>query len=100
MVEEIDGFVVVGAAGSGERSLEVIWRTSVDLVLMDVNLPGMSGVDAARMLTARPDAPLVVLLSTHDEAEVDYRGSGAIGYVNKSLFSASRLVELWTAARS
>jgi CheY-like chemotaxis protein len=98
MVAEIEGFVVVGSAESGERSLEVIARTPVDLVLMDVSLPGMSGIEAARLLTARPGAPMVVLLSTYDEGELDYYGSGAVAYVNKSVFSASRLVELWTAA--
>jgi CheY-like chemotaxis protein len=100
MVDEIEGFVVVGSAESGERSLGVISRTPVDLVLMDVNLPGMSGIEAARLLTARPDAPMVVLLSTYDEGELDYHDSGAVAYVNKSVFSPSRLVELWTAATS
>jgi DNA-binding NarL/FixJ family response regulator len=99
MVDETEGFVVVGSAESGERSLGLISRTPVDLVLMDDNLPGMSGVEAARLLTARPDAPMVVLLSTYDEGELDYRDSGAVAYVNKSVFSASRLVELWTAAK-
>jgi CheY-like chemotaxis protein len=100
MVDEIEGFVVVGSAESGERSLEVIARTPIDLVLMDVNLPGMSGIEAARLLTARPDAPLVVLLSTYDEGELDYQDSGVVAYVNKSVFSPRRLVELWAAATS
>jgi DNA-binding NarL/FixJ family response regulator len=97
MVEEMDGFDVVGSAGSAEESLELIGATPTDLVLMDVNLPGMSGIDAARLLTAGADAPVVVLLSTYDEAELDCAGSGAVAYINKSVFAAAQLVELWAA---
>jgi DNA-binding NarL/FixJ family response regulator len=100
MVEEMDGFDVVGSAASAEQSLELIRDTATDLVLMDVNLPGMTGIEAARLLSAGKDAPVVVLLSTYDEAELDFAGSGAVAYINKSLFSASQLSELWTAATS
>lgn len=100
MVEEMDGFDVVGSAGSAEESLELIGATPTDLVLMDVNLPGLSGIEAARLLTTRPDAPVVVLLSTYDEAELDQSGCGAVAYINKSVFSAAQLTELWTTATS
>jgi DNA-binding NarL/FixJ family response regulator len=100
IIEEIDGFDVVGSAGSAEESLDLIAATPTDLVLMDVNLPGMTGVEAAGLLVAGPAAPIVVLLSTYDEAELDWRGSGAVAYVSKSVFSAAQLIELWTAATS
>lgn len=97
IVAEIEGFVVVGSAESGEQSLELIPPTRADLVLMDVNLPGMSGIEAARRLTAGQRAPVVVLLSTYDEGELDYRDSGAAAYVNKSAFSPHRLIDVWTS---
>jgi len=97
IVEEIEGFVVVGSAESGERSLELIPTTQVDLVLMDVNLPGISGIEAARRITAAERAPVVVLLSTYDEADLDYRDSGAAAYLNKAAFSPDRLVDVWTS---
>jgi two-component system invasion response regulator UvrY len=99
VVAETAGFVVVGSAGSGEDSLDRLRRRSADLVLMDVSLPGMTGIEAARRITAASDPPVVVLLSTYDESELDHRGSGAVAYVNKSAFSPKRLQQLWTRAR-
>jgi len=60
VVAETGGFVVVGSVASGEESLEVARELGPDLVLMDVNLPGISGIDAARRLNESPDAPAVV----------------------------------------
>jgi DNA-binding NarL/FixJ family response regulator len=97
IVDELEGFVVVGSAESGEQSLHLIPPTRADLVLMDVNLPGISGIEATRKLTAAPGAPVVVLLSTHDEGELDYRNSGAAAYINKSAFGPCRLVDVWTS---
>ena len=55
------------------------WRLAAalrpDLVLMDVNLPGIDGIEATRRLTAAPDGPVVVLLSTYDEDQFDLAGS-------------------------
>lgn len=97
MVGEVDGFVVVGSAQSGEQSLELIRQTPADLILMDVNLPGITGIEASRRLTAGPSAPVVVLLSTYDEGELDYSNSGAAAYINKSAFGPDRLIDVWTS---
>jgi DNA-binding NarL/FixJ family response regulator len=98
VVGEIDGFVVVGSAGSGEQSIELMAQTRPDLILMDVNLPGITGIEATRQLTAEPGAPVVVLLSTYDESEYDYRECGAAAYITKAAFSPDRLVDVWLAA--
>jgi CheY-like chemotaxis protein len=98
IVDEVAGFVVVGSAESGEESLELLSGRPADLVLMDVHLPGMTGIEAAQVLTTAPDPPVVVLLSTYDEGEVDHLESGAVAYVNKAAFSPSRLVEVWASA--
>ena len=87
-----------GATTSGEESLEVAAEVRPDLVLMDVNLPGISGIDAARQLTAAPAGPVVVLLSTYDEDEFDLEGCGASAYVAKAAFGPDRLSEVWAAA--
>src|SRR6478672_2110193 len=76
VVEETDGFVVVGSATSGEESLAVAAELRPHLVLMDVNLPGIDGIEAARRLVGSPGAPVVVLLSTYDEDQVDLLGCG------------------------
>ena len=98
VVEETDGFVVVGAAASGEESLARSAELAPDLVLMDVNLPGIDGIEASRRLTEPPGGPVVVLLSTYDEDEFDIDGCGAAAYVAKAAFGPDRLSEAWTAA--
>lgn len=98
VVEETDGFVVVGVATSGEQSLELVAELQPDLVLMDINLPGITGVEASRRLTALTRPPVVVLLSTYDEDQWDIAGSGAARYVAKAVFGPDRLSEAWFAA--
>jgi CheY-like chemotaxis protein len=100
VVDETDGFVVVATAASGEESVAAASQLSPDLVLMDVNLPGIDGMEAARQIHASGDGPLVMLLSTYDEDELDYADSGAAAYVPKRLFGPERLVQEWATAVS
>ena len=97
VVEETPGFVVVGSAASGEESLVVAARVRPDLVLMDINLPGIDGIEATRRITARPDPPVVVLLSTYDEDEFELDGCRATAYVAKAAFGTDRLSDVWAA---
>jgi DNA-binding NarL/FixJ family response regulator len=97
VVDETDGFVVVGAAASGEESLLLAARLAPELVLMDVHLPGIDGIEAARRLAAGGDGPVVVLLSTYDEDQFDLTGSGAASYVAKASFGPDRLSAAWAA---
>ena len=98
VADETDGFVVVGVVGSGEESVAAADELRPDLVLMDVNLPGISGVEAARQLKAGGRGPIVLLLSTYDEEEFDHQGCGASAYVPKGAFSPERLTQEWAAA--
>ena len=100
VVEETDGFEVVGEAGSGEEALDAAAVLRPDLVLMDVNLPGIDGLEATRRLRAGENAPVVVLLSTYDAPDgVRFVAeSGADGYVTKSAFGPDRLATAWSAA--
>src|SRR4051794_329764 len=99
---EAPGFEVVGEASSGEDALVVATQSLPDLVLMDVHLAGIDGVEATRrlMLGARP--PTVVLLSTYDtDAGRQFVAeSGATAYVNKGVFSPDRLEQAWSGSRS
>jgi DNA-binding NarL/FixJ family response regulator len=97
VVEETPGFVVVGSAASGEESLVVARELDPDLVLLDVNLPGMSGVEAAAHLSS---GHVVVLLSTYDEDEFDSSGCGAAAYISKAVFSPERLQRVWQESRT
>jgi DNA-binding NarL/FixJ family response regulator len=100
VVEETDGFEIVALAESGEESLELAAALRPDLVLMDVNLPGIDGLEATRRLLASDPPPVVLLLSTYDEeAGVGFVAeSGAAGYVTKSAFGPDRLEAAWSAA--
>ena len=98
VVEETDGFVLVGCAASGEESVASAGVLRPDLVLMDVNLPGIDGMEATRRLRAEgAAAATVVLLSTYDEEDWDGQTEecGAVAYVAKSAFGPDRLTEVW-----
>src|SRR5207244_5806865 len=77
---------VVGRASSGRGALEQVPLLKPDLVLMDLTMPGMNGLEATRRLKARPDGPRVILLTLHDNPE--YRAAAAAvqadGFVSKS----------------
>lgn len=92
VVEEVDGFLLVGMAESFEAAEDAL--DDVDLVLMDVNLPGVSGIEAAQRLSAR-GKPAVILLSTYDESIFEWTHSGAVDYIAKSSFSPERLSRSW-----
>ncbi|HEU0103285.1 MAG TPA: response regulator transcription factor [Mycobacteriales bacterium] len=100
VVRETDGFELVGSAASGEESLLAAAELRPDLVLMDVNLPGIDGVEATRRLRAGQEAPVVVLLSTYDEQEGELflQQCGAAAYVTKSAFGPEVLAASWAAA--
>jgi DNA-binding NarL/FixJ family response regulator len=100
VVEATEPFVVVGTSTSGEECLAAVAALRPDLVLMDVGLPGIDGVEAARRLTALPRPPAVVLVSSYDEdALADGPATcGAVAYVAKSAFGPERLAAAWARA--
>jgi DNA-binding NarL/FixJ family response regulator len=103
VIEHVEGFEVVGEADTGESAIELAGRLSPDLVLMDVHLPGIDGVEAGRRLSValanRP--PVVVLLSTYEAGELlsalGESWSGA--YLSKSELSPASLLALWASSR-
>jgi DNA-binding NarL/FixJ family response regulator len=99
VVTATDGFTIAGTVTTGEESLDAVAELHPDLVLMDVNLPGIDGIEAARRLTADPDGPVVVLLSTYDVDQVDLEGSGAAAYVAKADLGPDRLSAAWLDAQ-
>jgi DNA-binding NarL/FixJ family response regulator len=99
VVESTDEFVVVGAVASAEDGLAAIADLEPDLVLMDVNLPGIDGMEASRRVRASHPGIVVILLSSYDEAEfADLTNDcGAAAYVPKSAFGPDRLEDVWAA---
>jgi DNA-binding NarL/FixJ family response regulator len=101
VVEATDGFELVGVAETGEASVDLARRVKPDLVLMDVNLPGMSGTQATRALLRMEPAPVVFLVSTYDASECDdeTRECGAAAYITKSRVEPELLLRTWQTVR-
>src|SRR5437899_1071352 len=102
VVEATDGFEVVGEAETGEDSVLLAHELNPDLVLMDVNLPGINGLEATRQILSTTARVVILLLSTYEAAEYAPRAAecGAAAYIPKSEFSPDRLEEAWSAASS
>jgi DNA-binding NarL/FixJ family response regulator len=98
VVAETDGFAVVGSTATGEEALLATVRLRPELVLMDVNLPGIDGIEATRRITHDADPPVVVLLSTYDQDEFDVSTCGAASYLAKAAFGPDLLAAAWDAA--
>jgi DNA-binding NarL/FixJ family response regulator len=78
---------VVGEAGDGQAGLEAYARLQPEVVLMDVRMPGMDGVEATRRLRGRWPEARVVILTTFDDDEYVFEGlrAGALGYLLKDV---------------
>ncbi len=102
VVELTDGFVVVGEAENGEEAVHFSDSLRPDLVLMDVQMPGIDGLEATRRILALDDPPRVLVMSTHESG--NYRepalAAGAIGFLPKSSFGMDELEDVWAAAQS
>jgi DNA-binding NarL/FixJ family response regulator len=101
VVEATDGFEVAGEVETGEASVEAAKELDPDLVLMDVNLPGINGLEATRqILSAADNRVVILLLSTYEEEEYAPRAAecGAAAYIPKSSFSPDRLADAWSEA--
>jgi DNA-binding NarL/FixJ family response regulator len=85
---ELDGDIdVVGEAADGATAVDVVQRTRPDLVLMDIRMAGIDGLEATRRLLRKPGGPKVVVLTTHDADEyvLEAMRAGASGFLLKDL---------------
>ncbi len=85
LIATADDLHVVGEAGGGEQAVTLAGTLEPDVVLMDLSMPGMDGVEATRrILEARPQIHVVVLTSFADQQRVsDALAAGAVGYLLK-----------------
>jgi DNA-binding NarL/FixJ family response regulator len=86
VVSMADGFEVVGEAASGEEGIAMAAELLPALVLMDINMPGIDGLEATRRITKAHPAIRVLVLSTYeaDEYEPLALDAGAVGFVSKA----------------
>lgn len=86
LLEEMPGTECAGAVASGEEALFLLEHVHVDVVLMDLDMPGMGGVEATKRIKARWPVVKVIVLTMHDEPAVvrDLMEQGADGYLLKT----------------
>jgi DNA-binding NarL/FixJ family response regulator len=92
---------VVGESDSGEDALERVPELAPDIVLLDLSLPGMNGIETARALRERSPGVRLVALSMHEDAEYvrGFLEAGGSGYVPKSSLEAQLIDALLAVAR-
>jgi two-component system response regulator AlgR len=78
-----DAVELVAQAGNGVEVLEACERQAIDLVLLDIRMPGMDGIEAALVLARRPDPPAVVFVTAYDEHALAAFEANAIDYLLK-----------------
>ena len=90
VVAAADGFELVGSADTGEASLAAVEEFHPDLVLMDIHLPGIDGLESTRQIRARRPAVRVLLLSSSD-GYADPQECGAMDYLATRRLSPAQL---------
>ncbi len=93
---ESEGFEVVGESTTGEDALADSERLRPDIVLLDIGLPDIDGIAVAERLNARPNGPVVVLVSTRDGTgcEQVFQRCGARGFIPKAELSGEAITAL------
>ena len=97
VVELTDGFDVAGEAATGEDGVSLADSLRPDLILMDINMPGIDGLEATRRITQAHPGMKVVVFSTYEANEYEARAldAGAIAFVPKADFEPSLLTTTW-----
>ncbi|MEV7808875.1 response regulator transcription factor [Microbispora sp. NPDC088329] len=96
LVDSTPGLVAVGEAGTGARAVELARSERPDVVLMDVRMPGMDGIEATRRICGEPSGTRVLILTTFDLDEYVYAGlrAGASGFLLKNTPPAELLAAI------
>jgi two-component system, NarL family, invasion response regulator UvrY len=99
-VAATDGFAMAGDCESAESAMELIPDGSAGIVLMDIHMPGMDGIEATRRIRAAHPNLVVLLTSTYDVADLPPEAAdcGAAGYLHKEHLSPDLLTRLWRAS--
>jgi two-component system, NarL family, invasion response regulator UvrY len=97
VLRRMEGFSLAGEAKNGEEAVTMAAELRPAMVLMDINMPVMSGVEATRRIVAAQPDVVVVLCSTYTPQDLppDASTSGARAYVNKEEFGPDELRRIW-----
>jgi DNA-binding NarL/FixJ family response regulator len=87
LIADAPDLTVVGEAGTGAEAVRVVADVRPDVVVMDIRMPGMDGIEATRLITAAPEPPHVLVLTTFDDDDYVYGAlrAGASGFLVKDM---------------
>ncbi len=96
-LDAMDDFVMAGECESGESAVERISAGDGDVVLMDIHMPGIGGIEAARRICSARTDLMVVLMSTYDVDDLPAAANacGAASYLRKERLSPDALRRIW-----
>ncbi len=97
-LEAMGGVEITGEASTGEAALDEIARLHPDLVLLDLQMPGMGGLEVVRRLRGAPRMPVVVIVTAYDAFAIQAFEAGAVDYLLKPV-NPRRLAEAVDRAR-
>jgi DNA-binding NarL/FixJ family response regulator len=97
LIEQTPGIDVAGEAGTGTDAVQLVRDTAADVVVMDIRMPGMDGIEATRLITAGDARARVLVLTTFDDDDYVYGAlrAGASGFLVKDM----ALADILTAIR-
>ena len=97
LIASTPGFTLAGEATSGAEAIRAVERLQPDMVLLDVRMPGLDGIETARWLTANGSNAVIVLVTGHDVEDVHTLAehAGAVALVVKERLRPALLRELW-----
>jgi DNA-binding NarL/FixJ family response regulator len=101
IIEHTPEFQLVGEADDGNKALDLVKLADPDLVLLDVRLPGLDGIEVSRRLSEEDPARVIVLVSSADPRELSplAKNSGAAALLRKHWLTPRLLRGLWVAHR-
>jgi two-component system response regulator AlgR len=99
MLKEIEGFEVAAEAENGRRALEIYDSLQPDIVLLDVRMPDIDGLEVARQLATLPEPPAVIFITAFDEYAMQAFESEAIAYLLKPIRAEKLRTTLARAGR-
>ena len=99
LLDDVGQHTVVGEAANGQEALDIVAKDQPDIVLLDIRMPGMDGIETAQHLNKLDSPPAVVFATAYDEYAIDAFEANAIGYVLKPIRRERLAQALQQAAR-
>lgn len=102
VLRRAEGFALVGEAADGGEAVAMASELAPDLVLMDINMPTMNGIEATRRILESAPGTTVFLCSTYQRSDLppEAESSGAAAYINKEELTPDLVRRLWEARPS